>query len=66
MIKSILTRFGKGAVAGAVASMALVSLGTPSLWSDFSSIFNALGVAALSGAMTGLLLALQKWASWQE
>ena len=66
MIKSLITRFGKGIIAGAVASMALVTYNTPTIWSDFSSIFNALGIAAVSGAITGLLLALQKWASWKE
>ena len=66
MFKSVLTRFGKGTVAGAIAAMALVSYNTPTVWSDFNSIFNALGVAAVSGAITGLLLAIQKWASWQE
>ena len=66
MIKSILTRFGKGIVTGAVASMVLVTYSTPTIWADFNSIFSALGVAAVSGSITGLLLALQKWASWKE
>lgn len=66
MIKSILMRFLKGAIAGAAASMALVKYTTPTTWSDFSAILNALGVAAAGGLLTGFILALEKWASWKE
>lgn len=65
-LQSTLTRFLKGAIAGAVASMGIVSWQTPTVWSDFSTVLGSLGIAAASGAITGLLLALQKWASWQE
>ena len=62
----ILKRFAKGIIGGAVAQMMLVSINQPSIWSDFTSILNQLGIACAFGSMTGLLLALQKWASWQE
>ena len=65
-IKSVLNRFAKGIISGAVASMAMVTINQPSVWSDFGSILNSLGLAATSGAITGLLLALQKWASWED
>lgn len=66
MTKSIITRFLKGIIAGAIASMAMVSITQPSQWTDFSSLLNSLGLACAFGGITGLLLALQKWASWTD
>ena len=63
---SILNRFLKGIISGAVASMAMVTLTQPTVWSDFSSILGSLGMSATFGAITGFLLALQKFASWKE
>lgn len=63
---SILKRFAKGTIAGAVSAMSMVSITMPTVWSDFKSILASLGMAATFGAITGLILALQKWASWQE
>lgn len=65
-IKSVLIRFLKGFISGAVSSMTLVSLSAPVVWSDFKGIFTALGIAGLFGGLTGLLLALEKWASWVD
>lgn len=65
-IYSVLNRFAKGIISGAVSAMVMVQFVQPTVWSDFGSIFNSLGIAGSFGAMTGLLLALQKWASWQE
>lgn len=65
-ITVILNRFMKGALAGAITSMSMVTYANPTLWSDFNSIFSALGIPAVSGAITGLLLAAQKFASWKE
>jgi uncharacterized membrane protein len=64
--KAIVTRFLKGIIAGAVASMGMVALTQPTAWSDFSSLLNTLGMACAFGGITGLLLALQKWASWDN
>lgn len=66
MFKSIITRFLKGAISGAVASMAMVSLTQPTAWVDFNSLLNSLGLACAFGATTGLLLALQKYISWVD
>jgi hypothetical protein len=63
---SIVNRFAKGIIGGAVAQMSIVALTQPLVWSDFNSILNALGLAFTFGAMTGLLLALQKFVSWEE
>ena len=65
-IKSIITRFAKGIISGAISAMMLVTITQPSVWSDFGSIINSLAVAGAFGSLTGLLLAVQKWASWIE
>lgn len=65
-ITSILNRFAKGIIAGAVSSMSMVSLTQPEIWSDFNSLLGSLAMSATFGALTGFLLALQKWASWKE
>lgn len=63
---AVLIRFLKGIIAGAVASMGMVTIAQPAVWSSFGSILNSLGLAAAFGGLTGLLLALQKWASWDD
>jgi len=64
--KSVLKRFVKGAIGGAVSAMVAVSYTTPSAWTDFAMVANTLGIAAVAGAIGGALLAAQKWASWTE
>ena len=66
MIKSILIRFAKGILAGAISAMILVPLVMPTSWHGFKEIFNNLGIAACFGSITGLILAVQKWASWKD
>lgn len=66
MIKQVLVRFAKGAIAGAVASMAMVSFTQPSSWAGFPQILTNLGIAGVFGAMVGLMLALEKWANWTD
>lgn len=65
-IYSILKRFLKGIISGAVSAMMVVQLIQPTNWHDFGSIFNSLGIACVFGALTGLLLALNKWAIWTD
>lgn len=64
--RAIVIRFLKGAGAGAVASMMMVTLNQPTIWADFLPLLNSLAMAGVFGAITGLLLALQKWASWSD
>lgn len=63
---SVLKRFAKGIIAGAVSAMSMVTITQPSVWSDFNSILGSLAMSATFGAITGFLLALQKWASWED
>ncbi len=65
-VKSILMRFLKGAVSGAITAMGLVQIVQPTNWSDFKSIISSLAMAGSYGAIVGLLLALNKWANWKE
>lgn len=63
---AVLKRFLKGAISGALTAMGLVTFSEPKMWSDFIGILNMLAIAGLFGALNGLLLALNKWASWKE
>ena len=65
-INSVLIRLLKGIIAGAIASMGLVTLSQPAIWSDFNTMLSHLGLALVYGAVTGLLLALQKYVSWTD
>lgn len=65
-IKSVLIRFVKGFVSGAITAMVAVPLVMPVEWSGFASIVNSLAIAGTFGGGVGLLLAIQKWASWTE
>ena len=65
-IKSILKRFLKGAIAGAITQMCLVSLNTPSVWTDIMAMLNTLALAGIYGFIVGALLAIQKWSSWVD
>ncbi len=64
--KAVLLRWFKGALAGAVVSMGIVTIKQPTVWAEFWPLLTQLGIAGLYGALTGLLLALNKWATWTE
>jgi hypothetical protein len=65
-LKSILIRFVKGFISGAISSMIVASVTVPSNWSDFSSAGTILIVSGLFGGINGLLLSIEKWLSWIE
>ena len=64
--KAIFNRFLKGAISGALTAIAMISFSAPTSWEELASILNMLAVAGIFGAINGVLLALQKWVSWQE
>jgi hypothetical protein len=66
MIKSIITRFVKGAIAGAITAMMIITFNVPTAWGDIYNMLNTLAIVGTYGAITGFLLAVQKWASWKE
>ena len=65
-IQSILVRFMKGLVSGAITAMVAVPLVMPKEWIGFSDLAQNLLIAGTFGGGVGLLLAIQKWASWEE
>ena len=64
--KAVLLRWFKGALAGAIVSMGIVTIKQPVVWTDFWPLLSSLGIAGTYGGIVGLLLALEKWASWTE
>jgi hypothetical protein len=60
--KSVLMRFVRGAVSGAVAMMILVAPGNISNGADLSVWLNNLMLAGIVGFIGGVLLAVDKWA----
>jgi hypothetical protein len=65
-LKSVLVRFIKGALSGGATAIALVTYNVPTSWSSFPHVLNTLGIAFVGGALSGILLALEKWASWTD
>lgn len=64
--KSVLKRFLKGLVSGAVTAMGMVTVVQPTTWKELGDIISLLTTAAIFGAINGLILALNKWATWKE
>ena len=64
--KSIIMRFVKAFIGGFTSSILVVGIAQATGWAEFASILNALLIVGLIGGLSGLLLALQKWASWVE
>lgn len=65
-IKSVLKRLLKGFIAGAVGSMSIIVIASPANFNEIAILLKALLLAGVGGGISGLLLALQKWASWKE
>ena len=65
-LRSVLLRFLKGILGGAVASMVIVTIKQPVVWTEFLPLLSNLGMAGIYGGITGLLLALEKWSSWSD
>ena len=65
-IKSIVSRFLKGALSGALTAMGMVTVVAPSNWTELATIVNILAVAGSFGAINGAILAGMKWYSWKE
>lgn len=60
MFKRILFRFLRGAIAGAVSTMAVI-IPAVNGWEELSIWLSTLALAGIVGAITGGLLALDKW-----
>jgi len=64
--KAILMRFVKAFVGGFTGAILAAGIAQASGWANFTSILDALLIVGLTGGISGLLLALQKWATWVE
>lgn len=63
---AVLKRLVKGFIGGATSAMVAVSYITPTSWESIGSLLNMLAIVAVAGGIGGLILALQKWASWKD
>lgn len=59
--KILWLRFLRGAISGAVSSMVVLQVAGAHSFADVSAFVYALGVAGLMGAITGGLLAVDKY-----
>jgi len=64
--QAVLMRFMKGMLAGVASSISLVTLQQPTMWSEFKVLLSSLGIAVVFGAITGLVLAIEKSFTWKE
>jgi len=64
--KSVLLRLLKGTLSGIVGAMSVMTVSQPALWTEFPLFFQHLLIAGAYGAVTGLILAVQKWLTWDE
>ena len=64
--KSTLLRLLKGTLSGTTGAILLMIVREPQIWSDFKTILNEMALAGVYGAITGLILAIQKWVTWEE
>lgn len=64
--KSVLKRFAKGFITGAITAMSVVKIASPANFADVTIVLKALVLAGIGGGISGLILAVQKWASWKE
>lgn len=64
--KALIMRFVKGISSGIVASMSIMTVSQPEMWADFPTLFNKILLAIVYGAVTGLVLTIQKFLTWDE
>lgn len=59
--KVLYMRFIRGAIAGAASNMLLITFNGQNTWGDLSVFLSALTVSLVVGAITGALLAVDKF-----
>lgn len=64
--QSVLKRFLKGFISGAITAMALIAISVPQDFKQLKLILMSLVFAGIAGGINGLILAIQKWATWKE
>lgn len=61
VFKSVLFRFLRGTVAGAVSTMIVLMPMSITSWKEVSTWLSALAIAGVAGAISGLLQAIDKY-----
>jgi hypothetical protein len=61
LLKSVALRFVRGALSGAVSSMAVISYADVSTLTDLNRFLAGLAVAGIIGAVTGALMSADKF-----
>ena len=64
--KSILNRFIKAFVGGATSAMVLVPACSQFDWTTLMAWINLLLLAGMGGGISGFILAIQKYVSWED
>jgi len=59
-------RFVKAAVSGIFTALGLITIAMPQNWTEVPALLSMISLAALYGAVTGIIMAGQKWYSWTE
>lgn len=59
-------RFIKAFVSGFCTGVAVISIGGVSQWSDLTLALNGLVVSGVMGGINGVIMALEKWASYKD
>ena len=65
-LESILKRFLKAAISGIFSALGLITLAMPQNWTEVPALLSMLSLACLYGALTGIIMAGQKWYSWKD
>jgi ABC-type proline/glycine betaine transport system permease subunit len=65
-VKSISMRFLKAAVSGMFSALGLITIAMPSNWTEVPALLSMIALACLYGAVTGVIMAGQKWYSWRD
>ena len=64
--QATLTRFIKGFISGAITAMLGIAVFVPKDFTELKTILIGLALAGMAGGINGLLLAIQKWVSWDD
>jgi len=64
--KAVIKRFFKAFAAGVVSTAGLVTIGSPSTWSDLGTALSAAIIALVAGGINGVLMAAEKSWNWRD
>ena len=65
-VRSIINRFLKAFISGALSAMGLITIAMPQNWTEVPILLSMLALAGMYGGLTGVIMAGQKWYSWKD